>query len=329
MANDTAENLTQKEGLIKYVEKGRGQQMPKSSSGSQVIALQNLGKEMTRPVDSGRPLTISERFWGKYTFCIVNTQVRQLKVEDSFPTHDRVFNVHVAFNVRYQVTNAEKVALAEDPLSFIRDYFLFILRTKIAEMPLETLQEQQVKNVLDSIPSWRDNPDYLDVGISLLGAIVTKFEPDRALVDHWRKKRELDLKRELEIKESERREEILKLLGLENDSLARFIIHSKQDDIGRLAEGVGTLMQTQGAIDSQRYNQYIQLFNTMVANNLIEQDQLTGLVTEITEGLKDRRHDIFLQQVLLSLKPKEALGSGNESGGRENPSTERDSRDPK
>lgn len=313
MAEHNNENLTEIEGLIKRVEATRRTGLPRSENGTEVVVLERLGNGLTRYIDAqNKPLTIPERIWGKYIFCIVDTRQRRLKVEDSFTTKDKVYKVDVAATIQYQVSDAKKVVVGvEDPLGYVKDHVVATMRTEIANTPIETLDEQKIKNILSMIASARLGDYYPDVGITILGGVVTKFKMDEGLVAHLQKLSNLDAKREIEKKEFEQREEILSIIGLQDDPIARFIIHSKQEDIGRLAQVVSKNMEIQGEIDRQRYSQYIELFRLMLDNHLLDQSAVTELVNEITTGLKNRRHDQLLSQALLFAKPKSALESGS------------------
>jgi hypothetical protein len=153
MATKMSEKLSVREGLIQVVSAERFQSKPRSGGNTHVVVMEKTGRTVrhycTLRSDKDT-LSIGEQLWGNFVCYVVDLSSRELRIEEEFPTHDRITDVRAIVDVIYRATDGELVALGiEDALQSLREDLVTLLRREIVRLPLEQVTEEYLETRLN------------------------------------------------------------------------------------------------------------------------------------------------------------------------------------
>ena len=202
MATEMSNKLSVREGLIRVVDVERFQSKPRSGGNTHVVVMQKTGSTLrhycTLRSDSDK-LSIGEQLWGSYVCYIVDLSQRELRIEDEFPTQDRITNIKVAADVLYRAVDGERVAIGiEDALQSLREDLATVLRREVVRRPLEQVTEEHLEARLNQESTRFQSR----LGIAIERTRVRVDWPEEVLA---RRRSLLEKKRKQEAEEAERR----------------------------------------------------------------------------------------------------------------------------
>jgi hypothetical protein len=218
MAAKMSEKLSVREGLIQVVSAERFQSKPRSGGDTHVVVMEKTGRALrhycTLRSDKDT-LSIGEQLWGNFVCYVVDLGSREMRVDEEFPTHDRITDVHAAVDVIYRAVDGERVALGvEDALQSLREDLVTLLRREIVRLPLEQVTEEYLETRLNQASARFQ----ARLGIAIERTRVRVDWPEevldrrRAAVEQKRAQREEEIQRqrdwELEDKERRRKERL-------------------------------------------------------------------------------------------------------------------------
>ena len=152
MTQDMSDKQSVREGLIQVLSVERFQSKPRAGSNTAVVVMEQSGlalRHYCTLLPGQETLSIGERMWGKFVCYVVDMGERELHIDQSFLTYDRVASVRVQAEVVYQVVDAERVAIrVEDALKSLNTELLALLEREIVRLPLEQVTAELLEGYL-------------------------------------------------------------------------------------------------------------------------------------------------------------------------------------
>ncbi|NJN66839.1 MAG: hypothetical protein HC884_09030 [Chloroflexaceae bacterium] len=163
---------------------------PVGREGFEVIVMEhiNSGWRYYCTLAPGDMLRLSERMFGNFSAFVVDIRpARQLDIQHKFPSIDPLTEVTVHAQVLYRVTDPRLVAVEiEDPLAKFRDRIIGMLRREINRLPYHQISEALCERVIYNVGAV---PQF---GLAVEGIDLLTIEHDETVLDHMRKRRQLD-----------------------------------------------------------------------------------------------------------------------------------------
>jgi hypothetical protein len=153
MATKMSDRLSVREGLIQVVSAPRFQSKPRGGANVHVIVMARTGNTLrhycTLRSDKDT-LSIAEQLWGDFVCYVVDLSLRELRIEEEFPTSDRVTSVRVTADIVYRVVDGEQAVIGvEDVLWTLREDLVMLLRQEVSRLPLEQVTEAHLEVCLN------------------------------------------------------------------------------------------------------------------------------------------------------------------------------------
>ena len=341
MATEISSTLSVREGLIQVVNVERFQSKPRSGGNTHVVVMEKAGDVLrhycTLKSDTDR-LSIGEQLWGRFVCYIVDLSSRELRIEQEFPTRDRITSIRVVADVIYRAVDAERVTLGvDDALQSLHKDLTTVLRRGIARLPLEQVTEETLETRLNqesarfqsrlgiAIERTRVRVDWPEEVLARRRAADKQVRAQQAedaqrqrakkLEDEDRRRRE-----SLEVEDIEHIDDVIQRLGLEGlsaDFRLRLHSMSREEALNQIIELIGEERQYAREVWGRRMEEEYALLRELIDKGVLEEMDLV----EFGKGLLDRyQHSMALEQtfgappsVLFGEVPRPRIGTTQES----------------
>ena len=317
MATKMSDKLSVREGLIQVVSTERFQSKPRSGGNTHVVVMEKTGGALRHHCtlrSDKDALSIGEQLWGNFVCYVVDLSSRELRIEDKFPTHDRITDVRAVVNVIYRAMDGERVTLGvEDALQSLREDLVTLLRREIVRLPLEQVTEEYLETRLNQ----ESARFQARLGIAIERTRVRVDWPEEVLArrraDLERKQaqeaEDIQRQREWKIKDLERRRaEVLEMEDIEHidQLIQRWGLESLPADVRlrlhasprkEALQQVIALIEEQRAYMRQaldsRVKQEYELIGKLIDDGVLEEMDLA----DFGKGLLERyRHSVAFEE---------------------------------
>jgi hypothetical protein len=294
MATKMSEKLSVREGLIQVVSAERFQSKPRSGGNTHVVVMEKTGHTLrhycTLRSDKDT-LSIGEQLWGNYVCYVVDLGSREMRIEEEFPTSDRITDIRTTVDVLYSAIDGERVALGiEDALKSLRDDLATLLRREIVRLPLEQVTEEYLEARLNQ----ESTRFQARLGITIERSRVHVEWPEEVLArrrasqeqertlreEEAQRQREWNLEerarrreKSLELEDMEHIDTVIRLLGLEGlPADVRLRLHAlpRQDALNEIIAAIEEQRKfVRGALDRRMQEEYA-LLRKLIDDQVLE-----------------------------------------------------------
>ena len=328
MSSRLANSMSVREGLVRIVSAERFSTKPRSDANNHVVIMERVGgseRHYTTLCSGEAKLSIGEQLWGRYTCYIVNMAYRQTRIADQFPTRDRLTSVRVEMDVSYRALDANRIILGGDALKALRDELSKLLRRELSRVEMEEIDEEGLERKLTELGRSAANGWGLAVS-----QVRLSIDWSKELLDDARQVRKEDNARRrkgmLELEDIDHVKAVLDRLGLEGhwpELRLKLLSMSREEAYEQISALLTEQRQLARSVGVQRLEQDQELIKHMIDEGILEGMDLEEFQNKLLKQYIDTSRAATavgtspLSLLGLDMGQPAALGSGEQSGGKE------------